>query len=91
MANMSQSIVTNTSVNQTSITIQHVQAPISMSFTNSIGLIILAENVLTLIILYRSEKLPFQVRTLASSLTISDCMFGLGVTFPARLIQGAYR
>ena len=52
---------------------------------------ILAENVLTLVILYRSQKLPFQIRTLAMSLTTSDCILGLGVSLPKRAVEVALR
>ena len=91
---MSQAIASNISVNQTSSTVLHgqLQAPyIVLSAINIIGLAILAENVLTLVILYRSQKLPFQIRTLAMSLTTSDCILGLGVSLPKRAVEVALR
>ena len=74
----------------TSVTTSTGRADISMSVVKIIGLVILVENVLTLVILYRSDKLPFQVRTLAMSLSISEFLFGLGASLPARAIEGAY-
>ena len=91
MANLSQTIVSDIYVNHTSTTNSTERADISLSVINIIGLVILTENVLTLIILYRSEKLPFQVRILAMSLSISDCLFGLGASLPARVVEGVYR
>ena len=90
--NISQAIVSNISVNQTSSTTLHgPESNIVMSALNIIGIVILIENVLTLVILYRSEKLPFQIRTLAISLTTSDCLLGLGVSLPKRAVEVALR
>ena len=67
------------------------QPTFSLNFQNVLGLVILLENVLTLVILYRSEKLAFQVRTLAIALTASDCLFGLGVAVPKKALGSLMR
>ena len=67
------------------------QMTFTLNIQNALGLVILLENVLTLVILYRSEKLVFQVRTLAMALTTSDCLFGLGVAVPKKAFGALMR
>ena len=67
------------------------QLTFTLNPQNAMGLVILLENVLTLVILYRSEKLVYQVRTLTMALTKSDCLFGVGVAVPKKAVGAIMR
>ena len=67
------------------------QVTFTLNPQNAMGLLILLENVLTLVILYRSEKLVYQVRTLTMALTTSDCLFGIGVAVPKKAVGAIMR
>ena len=52
------------------------------NMTNIIGTVIFLENLIAVVILLRSVKLPFTVRILSKYLAVSDCVLGIGLTIP---------
>ena len=83
--------VTNSTLDRAESNFPLEEVPFSLNPQNAMGLVISLENVVTLVILYRSEKLVYQVRTLTMALTTSDCLFGIAVTVPKKAVGAIIR
>ena len=59
--------------------------------TNIIGTFIFLENLIAVVILFRSVKLPFAVRILSKYLAVSDCVLGVGLAIPTWIYAYVFR